>query len=82
MQQAINIANKNSDKARHLNRATHDRKLYGYDTNVGDRVLLRNNSERGGTSKPKTHWEDIIYIVTKKQIRYLFTTSNQRNVIM
>ena len=54
-QQAINIANKNTDKAGHLNRATYDRKLYGNDTNVGDRVLLRNNSERGSTSKPKTH---------------------------
>ena len=52
MQQAINIANKNTDKAGHLNRETYDRKLYGNDTNVGDRVLLRNNSERGSTSKP------------------------------
>ena len=66
MQQAIDIANKNAGKARRLNKRTYDRKLYGNDIDVGDRVLLRNNSERGGTGKLKAHWEDIIYIVTKK----------------
>ena len=66
MQQAIDIANKNAGKAQCLNKTTYDRKLYGNDTDVGDRVLLRNNSERGGTGKFTSHWEDIIYIVTKK----------------
>ena len=66
MQQAIDIANKNAGKARRLNKRTYDRKLYGNDIDVGDRVLLRNNSERGGTGKLRSHWEHIIYIVTKK----------------
>ena len=44
MQQAIDIANKNADKARLLNKTTYDRKLYGNDPNVGDGLLLRNNS--------------------------------------
>ena len=66
MQQATDVANKNADKARRLNKTTFDRKLYGNDLNVGDQVLLRNNSERGGTGKLRSHWEDTIYIVTKK----------------
>ena len=82
MQQAIDIAKKNAGKARHLNKTTYDRKLHGNNIDVGDRVLLRNNSERGGTGKLRSHWEDIIYIVTKKQITYLFTTSSQSTVIM
>ena len=66
MQEAIDTANKNAEKARRLNKATYDRKLYGNDTDVGDRLLLRNNSERGGTSKLRSNREDIIYIMTKK----------------
>ena len=66
MQQAIDIANKNAGKARRLNKTTYDGKLCGNDINVGDRVLLRTNSERDGTGKLRSHWEDIIYIVTKK----------------
>ena len=66
MQQATDVANKNADKARRLSKTTFDRKLYGNDLNVGDQVLLRNNSERGGTGKLRSHWEDTIYIVTKK----------------
>ena len=65
MQQAIDIANKNAGKARRLKKTTYDKKLSG-NIDVGDRVLLRNNSERGGTGKLRSHWEHIIYIVTKK----------------
>ena len=50
MQQAIDIANNNAGKARRLNKATYDRELYGNDIDIGDRVLLRNNSERGGNA--------------------------------
>ena len=66
MQQAIDIANKNNGKARHLNKTTYDRKLYDNDIDLGDRVLLRNNLKRGDSGKLRSHWEDIIYIVTKK----------------
>ena len=66
MQEAIDITNKNVEKARRLNKTTYDRKLYGNDTDVGDRFLLRNNSEQGGTSKLRPNREDIIYIMTKK----------------
>ena len=66
MQLAIDIANKNADKARLLNKTTYDRKLYGNDLNVGGRLLLRNNSGRSGTSKLRSHWEDIIEIATQK----------------
>ena len=50
MQQAIDIANKNAGKARRLNKTTYGRELYGNDIDIGDRVLLRNNSERGGSA--------------------------------
>ena len=79
---AIDIANKNADKARKLNKTTYDRKLCGIGSGVCNRVLLRHNSERGGTGKLRSHWEDITYIVIKKQITYLFTTSSNASKII
>ena len=65
-QQAIDIGNKNAGKARRFNKTIYDRKLYPNNIDVGDQFLLRNNSERGGSGKLRTHCEDTIYIVTKK----------------
>ena len=45
---------------------SYDQKIHGNDIEVGDRVLLRNLSERGGTGKLRSHWEDTVYVVTKK----------------
>ena len=66
MQQAVEIANKNAEKSRVQNKLSYDQKIHGNDIEVGDRVLLRNLSERGGTGKLRSHWEDTVYIVTKK----------------
>ena len=66
MQQAIDIASKNVDKARRLNKTNCDRKLYGNDLNLGDQVLLKNNLGLSGTDKLRSDWKDPIYIVTKK----------------
>ena len=66
MQQAIDIASKNADKARRLNKTNYDRKLYGNDLNLGGQVLLKNNLGLSGTDKLRSDWKDPIYIVTKK----------------
>ena len=65
MQQVIDIANKNTGKAIHLNKTTDDRKLYDNDIDVGNWVLLRNISEWGGNDKLRSQGEDIC-IMRKK----------------
>ena len=82
LQQATDIANKIAGKAQHFNKTTYDGRMYGNNIDEGNQFLLRNNSERGGSGKLRSHWEDIIYIVTKKQITYLSTTSSQSTVII
>ena len=66
MQRAVEIATKNTEKSRAQNKLSYDQKRHGNDIEVGDRVLLTNLSERGGTVKLRSHWEDTVYVVTKK----------------
>ena len=66
MQQAVEIATKNAEKSRAQNKLSYDQKIRGNDIEVGDSVLLRNLSERGGTGKLRSHLEDTVYVVTKK----------------
>ena len=66
MQQAISIAQKHIDTSKRYNEKHYNRKIRGTDLAVGDKVLLRNNKERGGTGKLRCHWEDHIYEVVEK----------------
>ena len=66
MQQSVEIATKNAEKSRAQNKLSYDQKIHGSDIEVGDRVLLRNLSERGGTRKLRSHWEGTVYVVMKK----------------
>ena len=66
MQQAAEIATKNAEKSRAQNKLSYDQKIHGNDIEIGDRVLLRNLSERDGTGKLRSHWEDTVHVVMKK----------------
>ena len=49
MNEAIQIAQQKADKSAELNRNQYNRKVHGNYIVIGDRALLRNFSERGGT---------------------------------
>ena len=51
-------------KSGNKNKQYYDKKIHGLEINIGDRVLLRNYREKGGTGKLCSHWEDTVYLVT------------------
>ena len=67
LNEAIKIAQQKANKSAEQNRNQYNRKVHGNDIVIGDRVLLRNFSERGGTAKLRVHWENTIYVVVGKE---------------
>ena len=61
LQQACDIAQKSAKQ----NKSRYDKSIRGAELVVNDRVLVRNLSERGGTGKLRSHWEEQVYRVTK-----------------
>lgn len=66
MQEAYSIARQNANKNSDMEKRNYDRKLFGACLDVGDRVLVRNLSERGGTGKLRSYWEDEVHVVVEK----------------
>ena len=66
MNQAFTIANKNAGTSGERNKQYYDKRARGVEICIGDRVLLRNDGEKGGTGKLKTFWEDQVYVVSSK----------------
>ena len=68
MKDAYNIASKHINTIQSSGKKQYNQRVYGEDIGVGDRVLLKNVSERGGTGKLRSFWEETVYkIMEKKQ---------------
>ena len=67
MKEAMELARANMDKAAKYNKQYHDKKAKVVEINVGDRVLVRNKREKGGTGKLKSYWEEAIFVVEGKK---------------
>ena len=67
MNDACVIARNNAKKSSDSGKQAYDKKLYGATLQVGDRVLVRNKSERGGTGKLRSYWEENVHVVLSQK---------------
>ena len=67
MKHAYQLAAKHSQSSGEKAKGYYDQKVRHATLQIGDRVLVRNLSERGGPGKLRSHWEDSIYIVVDQK---------------
>ena len=66
MKEAYQIAQQNATKAAKRSKEYYNRRVSGGVLQPGDRVLVRNLTERGGPGKLRPHWEDVIHVVVER----------------
>ncbi len=66
MQEAYDTVRKNNERAAGLNKKQHDKKIKTSTLAEGDRVLVKNLTERGGPGKIRSYWEDRIHKVVRR----------------
>ena len=65
MKEAYRIAAEKSGARGHKVKAHYDKKVRSSTLEPGDRVLVKNLSERGGPGKLRSFWEDTIHVLIK-----------------
>ena len=67
MKEAIELAQTNMKKSSDYNKQHQDKKAKIVEVSVGDRVLVKNYREKGGTGKLRSYWEEAIFVVEEKK---------------
>ena len=66
LKEAYETVRKNMTAAAARNKQQYDKKVRTSSLSAGDRVLVRNLSERGGPGKIRAYWEDVIHKVVRR----------------
>ncbi|KAK6178710.1 hypothetical protein SNE40_011231 [Patella caerulea] len=66
LREAYEIAQENSRKTAVKGKHIHDKKYMSVCLEEGDKVLVRNLTERGGPGKLRSYWEDNVCVVTRR----------------
>jgi len=81
MNEAFQIAQNNTSKRRDQDKKLKDTKATLTPLEVGDRVLVRNLTQRGGTGKLRSFWEEKVYLVLeqKDQVGLVYAVREEEN---
>ena len=67
MKEAYQIAQQNAKKIAERGKEYYNKRVSGAGVlQPGDRVLVRNVTERGGPGKLRSHWEHVIHVVAER----------------
>ena len=67
MQEAYSLASKSAEKSGIRGKKNYDKRVRSSALEVGDRVLVRNLTPRGGPGKLRAFWEDEIHVVIARK---------------
>ena len=67
MKEAHRIAQEHNSKFHQHNKYHYDKKIHFTNLDIGERVLVRNLTPRGGPGKLRSYWENEVPIVTAKK---------------
>ena len=67
MRTAYDLASTQASKSAMIGKQQYDKRVRHTTLQEGDRVLVRNLSERGGTGKLRAYWEDPIHIIKNQR---------------
>lgn len=67
MEEAYQLANKAAQASGKRGKELYDKKIQGAELHPGNRVLIRNLSERGGPGKLRPFWEPKVHVVVKRK---------------